>query len=167
MINTNPTLYCMCGVAGSGKSTFAKLLENSNTVIIATDSIRKELYGDESEQGDYREVFNTAFARIKDNLDKGFNVVFDATNTRIKYRKNLLNSVRDCVGIIKVIYVINTPLEEALNNNNKRSRKVPELVINNQYNKFETPTTEEGWDAVHFIDYFDDKGEAVILAELF
>lgn len=43
-----PTLWVMCGLSGSGKSTIAKQLaqEHENTVIVSSDSVREELTGD-------------------------------------------------------------------------------------------------------------------------
>ena len=143
----------MCGIAGCGKSSYAKLLENSSTIIVSTDSIRNELYGSESEQGDYKEVLNTAYDRIKEAFKENKNVIFDATNTRVKYRENLLETLKD-FNVNKEIYVINTSLEQALMNNNNRDRKVPEYVIKNQFEKFNTPTYSEGWDKIFFINSF-------------
>ena len=55
-----PVLYVMMGLPASGKSTFAKQLKDtlmSNTVIISSDSIRKEWYGSESIQGNPNKLF--------------------------------------------------------------------------------------------------------------
>ena len=43
-----PTLWVMVGLSGSGKSSVAKEIakNNSNTVIVSSDSIREELTGD-------------------------------------------------------------------------------------------------------------------------
>ena len=42
-----PKLYVMCGISGSGKSTYAKQLKNSahkRTIIVSTDELRDALW---------------------------------------------------------------------------------------------------------------------------
>ena len=165
MVNI-PTLYCMCGIAGCGKSSYAEMLKDSNTILVSTDTIRKELYGDESEQGDYKEVFNTAYSKIKNGFNDNKNVIFDATNSRVKYRENLLAALKDYT-FNKVVYVFTTSLEQALKNNDSRERKVPERVIINQYEKFNMPTKDEGWDSIYLINHFDLDGEHIECEKLF
>ena len=134
-------LIIMCGIPASGKSTVAKLL-NSN--IVSTDSIRKELYGDESIQGNGREVFSLAYSRIRNYLSLGENVVFDATNIRKRDRKTVIDIGKEynCDNII--ICYCSTPLEIALERNANRERKVPVQVIKRMFNNFEEPSYAEG-----------------------
>ena len=41
-----PTLFCLCGLPASGKSTYAKeLSKKENATIYSSDAIREELYG--------------------------------------------------------------------------------------------------------------------------
>ena len=65
-------LIVMCGLPASGKSTYANWLAESGVFCaVCPDSIRGELYGDENIQGDGKQVFTIAYARIKDlGLDK-------------------------------------------------------------------------------------------------
>lgn len=54
-----PTLWVMCGLSGSGKSSVAKQLaqEHENTVIVSSDLVREELTGDYENQDHNEEVF--------------------------------------------------------------------------------------------------------------
>ena len=53
-----PTLTLMIGCPGSGKSTIAKkMAQNTGAVIVSTDAIRGELFGDENCQMNPRLVF--------------------------------------------------------------------------------------------------------------
>ena len=134
-------LIIMCGIPASGKSTVAKLF-NSN--IVSTDSIREELYGDESIQGNGREVFSLAYSRIRNYLSLGENVVFDATNIRKKDRKKVIDIGKEynCDNII--ICYCSTPLEIVLERNANRERKVPVQVIKRMFTNFEEPSYAEG-----------------------
>lgn len=53
-----PTLYIMCGLSGSGKSTIATQIANENpsTVIVSSDAIREELTGNYEDQEHNEEV---------------------------------------------------------------------------------------------------------------
>ena len=64
-------LIVMCGLPASGKSTYSQWLEESGVFKrVCPDKIRGELYGDENIQGDGKQVFAIAHARLKD-LGKG------------------------------------------------------------------------------------------------
>ena len=91
-----PLFIMLVGLPGSGKSTYAntfrsQLLSEINderVVIISSDAIRKELYGDESIQTDPARVFSLMEERTLDELDKGSVVLYDATNINRKNRSN-------------------------------------------------------------------------------
>ena len=134
-------LIIMCGIPASGKSTVAKYF-NSN--IVSTDSIRKELYGDEGTQGNGKDVFSLAYSRIRNYLSLGENVVFDATNIRKRDRKTVIDIGKEynCDNII--ICYCSTSLKIALKRNANRERKVPAPVIERMFNNFEKPSYAEG-----------------------
>ena len=52
--------YMLVGLPGSGKSTIAKKMieKNPNIKVFSSDSLRKELWGDENKQGDNSKLFN-------------------------------------------------------------------------------------------------------------
>lgn len=87
-----PTLWVMCGLSGSGKSTIAKKLaqEHENTVIVSSDQIREELTGDYENQDRNDEVFQVFHKRIRENLENNKNVIADATNLTMKSRRAIL-----------------------------------------------------------------------------
>ena len=129
-MNKMPTLYVMIGVAGSGKSTFAKQIPCASRV--CPDSIRKEWFGDEACQKEPERVFERAYKTTEDLLCCNFDVIFDATNTTAFARKKLLNRV-DGITCRKVAVYLNTPLDECKRRNVQRERKVPDAVIERQY----------------------------------
>lgn len=142
-------LVVLVGLSGSGKSTLAKELKDTEkAVIVSSDSIREELFGDVNNQDNNRKVFEEMNNRANRYLSEGVNVVYDATNINRKKRIHLINNV------IKAdeyeVYYVATPYYQCVRRNNKRARKVPENVIKNMYKSVHIPTLLEGWDRVKF-----------------
>ena len=139
------------GFPGSGKSTYAlKLADSENAIIFSSDALRKELYGSESVQDHNEEVFNILMKRMIEALKAGKNVIFDAMNISSKYRRNTLKMI-DKYCSKKLAYLIATPFMECLLRNDKRDRHVPEYVIKRAYMNFNIPHKAEGFDDVIII----------------
>ena len=144
---TKNVLIVCSGLPASGKSTFAELLEEGNFYRVCPDLIRKELYGDESIQGDGNLVFSIAHDRVRAFGDEGYNVVFDATNIDRKTRKNLVEQMRPYFDIL-ICYWFSTPLYICKIRNQERKRQVPYEVLESMERRFVAPTMDEGWDYV-------------------
>ena len=144
-------LIVMCGLPASGKSTYTNWLAESGIFCaVCPDSIRGELYGDENIQGDGKQVFAIAHARLKD-LGKGKNnVVFDATNIDRKTRKDLVKEMRPHFDII-ICKWFSTPLYICKIRNRERWRQVPEEILESMDRRFVRPTMDEGWDYIEEI----------------
>ena len=68
------------GPPASGKSTLAKHLSaKTGAQIISTDEIRKNLYGDDSRQGDWDEVEEIMHEKIINSISSNQAVIVDAT----------------------------------------------------------------------------------------
>lgn len=144
-------LIVMCGLPGSGKSTYANYLtESGHFAWVSTDQIRKELYGDENIQGNGKEVFTTAFLLLQTHGLANQNCVFDATNISQHTRKRVIKECRNYYDLIICKY-IDTPLEVCLHRNSQRERVVPKEVIIRMYKQFTMPSREEGFDYVDTI----------------
>lgn len=128
-------LYVMIGPSGAGKSTAAKTFAAKfNAEIVSTDEIRKALFGNECVQKEGRRVFEAAYMSVRAHLNHRRSVVFDATNTTMKGREEILRAVQDCAECKKRVAVLVTPPKDvSLRRNAARSRKVPEKVIDRQY----------------------------------
>ena len=145
------TFIMLCGVPGCGKSTYAASLATKfNAKIVCLDTIREELYGDANILGG-NEVYNKAKSLIKEYLEAGISVIYDATNTRIKSRGKTLRIVND-YNCKKIAIHIDTPLDISISRNNHRDRVVPKGVIVRFYNDFQEPTIDEGFDEVKIIN---------------
>jgi len=137
------TFTMLVGLPGSGKSTYGEQRLNTQnnykswygeTVLLSSDKIREELYGDESIQGDPTEVFGLMRARTIENLKQGHSVIYDATNITPKSRRGVMADIEALkkkmeIDITCTAWVIATPIEVCLLQNSLRKRKVPEEVI--------------------------------------
>jgi predicted kinase len=147
IMNRKNTLIILAGISGSGKSTFAKLLEEQGWAITCPDRIRAFFYGDESIQGDGNKVFQYAFNNMVEHGKQGYDVVFDATNTTKKARKKVIEKARPHFDFI-LCYYFYPSLVKSMNNQAKRERQVPREVLARQINQWQTPTLDEGFDYV-------------------
>ena len=144
-------LIVLGGLPASGKSTYAEMLvESGQFCRVCPDLIRKELYGNESIQGNGREVFKIAFDAIQRLGKQNFNVVFDATNIHADRRKELVEEMRPYFDII-ICKWFSTPLYICKIRNKERWRQVPEEVLETMDRRFVEPTMDEGWDYIEEI----------------
>ena len=124
-----PRLYILIGVPGSGKSTWAKDFGESafTLVIISPDDIRASL-GDVMDQSKNAEVWELAYDAVVDNLDRGWDVILDATAATLYTRKKSIEVGHSMnAEVIGVYFPVSAEL--AKERNKGRERVVPEHVI--------------------------------------
>ena len=144
----------MVGVAGSGKSTIAMRIASQmkeSVVLLSSDAIRGEIYGDENCQKNPGRVFDIMHQRTVNALVQGISVIYDATNLSCKRRMGLLKSIAHIDCRKECIVVVTTPedIEERMKS---RDRKVPMEVVHKQLCQFQCPNYYEGWNSV-WIEY--------------
>ena len=167
-----PRLIVLCGVPGSGKSTYAqnKIKHDSNIVWLSSDAFREKLYGDVNCQDNPGKVFEIMQKEAVEALENGFDVIYDATSITRKARAGILNVVPKHVQ--KCCVVIWAPINVCIERDATRERTVGKAVIDKMLKRFEAPFYDEGFDmiAVHVSDvhynkkkYYDEAIAAMMI----
>lgn len=151
------TVYMVCGPSGCGKTTFAKRFtkKHSNMLYVSTDEIRQELWGDEADQQQGDVVFRTAYSRIFNGIESGYDVIFDAINISKKRRIDFINRCRRAGATFCVCYAFTGQIDRCLSNQQRRKRVVPKHIVRRQCNNYEMPTEEEGWTAINLMEAYN------------
>lgn len=146
---TRPILILLCGINGSGKTTYAEKIKNSYTYHLSSDAIRKELYGDENIQGNPSDVFALMQDRAIMLLNNGFDVIYDATNIT---RKDRANIIAKCPRFAQIeCHIIWAPIETCIERDTTRERTVGKEVIDRMLRRFQAPFFDEGIDEIKVI----------------
>ena len=120
----------MVGYPGSGKSTYAKKLE-------------------EESAGTYYRVdgdqHKTPIAMVRDARTNAGNrsVIFDSTGGTLSRRAIFRKYAQERGDPVRIVWVT-TPLEVSLERNNQRPVPVPAIAFYTFRSRFEEPTSEEG-----------------------
>lgn len=146
-----PVLYVLIGPSGSGKSYTAHEMfgMDPKTVYVSTDKIRGRMFGDEGCQDNPKAVFAFAYDVMRRSLQAGKNVVFDATSTTAQSRQKIIEQACD-IACGKVAIVMTARPKVAKAQNAKRVRRVPDAVINAQYERYyrDAHTIPDQFDAI-------------------
>ena len=103
-----PTLWVLCGMPATGKSTYAKRLhEIFDIVLLRSDEVRKELpeyrahggpvpFGTGIYRSDMRgRVYSRLLSMVQEELKNGRSVILDATFSRQKWREEAVRLAHD------------------------------------------------------------------------
>lgn len=146
---TRPVLILLCGIPGSGKTTYAEKMKNSYTYHLSSDAIRKELYGDENIQGNPSDVFALMQDRAIMLLNNGFDVIYDATNITRKDRASIITK---CPRFAQIeCHIIWAPIETCIERDAARKRTVCKEVIDRMLKKFQPVFYDEGINEIKVI----------------
>lgn len=152
------TFVLYMGLPASGKSYLAKRAAQPNDLVLDSDDIRAELWGDAAIQDNPALVFNTMYKRTCAALTEGQSVFYVATNLNIKKRITLLKQLKTKFPTVeyKCVCVI-APIDVCHRRNAARERIVPREVIDKMARQFDPPCENEGWDAIDIVrNYYDD-----------
>lgn len=162
-------IVIMCGLPGSGKSTIAKRLLDTNhgSIIISRDAIRQMIYGkydfhkeDEDMVFDFAmQMFRSAFiAKIYISKD----IILDECCVTTKTRAKWIDAIKECWNLDKKhninkikIYccVAHCDVNKCISrreNDTSRTRQPWRDIITNMNASFSIPRTEEGFSGIYF-----------------
>ena len=148
-------LYMMCGVPGSGKSTYVAT-NFPEAIIISRDAIRFALLKEGDDYFAYEDtVLSIFYSEIQNAIDSDSeqDIIIDATHLTPKARATCLQNLKNLDKVNLVALSIEAPLAIALYRNDKRTgrARVPDTVIRNMYKSYKIPTVEEGFNEVRRI----------------
>lgn len=136
-----PKLYMMCGISGSGKTTFAKkFAEENDLYYICPDDFYKMLNGDDRIHTNEFEVWMTLFRALHMAEQQGRNTIFDTNNPTHVSRLQILDWFPGFE--FHLIYIYAAP-ELCLKNNSSRRRVIPEDEMKRMIRTFEPPSEYE------------------------
>ena len=153
-------LYILCGVPGSGKSTWAhefiNLYPELNICYISRDEVRNSIVKENEEYFSHEEkVFGKFIHNIQQALVDGRNVIADATHINRASRRKLIRAIDRVITEYEITYVVfKTDVEVCLKQNAYRygRARVPEDVIRNMCNNFCPPSDKEDTRIVGYIE---------------
>jgi predicted kinase len=140
-------IYILCGVPGSGKSTWArKQIEelDGKGIIISRDVIRFSMLGDDDAYFAHEDaVFDEFIKKIQEaiNDQEHTSIFIDATHLNEKNRNKVLSRIWRMGDDVVIGVYFDIPLEECLRRNAQRTGRalVPETVIKNMYESLTKP----------------------------
>ncbi|MBE9203637.1 WYL domain-containing protein [Synechocystis salina LEGE 06099] len=150
-------ILILIGCPSSGKSNLADNLikQNLNYKVVSTDKIRAQIFSDESIQGNWLQVENEVLRQLKEHINAGHSVIYDATNAKRPWRMELIQKIKQ-LGDIDIIGLhLKTPLEVCKQWNEQRERQVPDFVIEDYYQALKKfpPLPAEGFTAIFDIPF--------------
>lgn len=148
-----PTLYIMCGLPFSGKTTLAKVIaEKVGAKMIAFDEMwaseKPNLVPDMDDVDEWKYVLKKAHAKIKESLRDHTSVVYDDVN-QTKDQRDVLRNFAYEVGAKSVTIYLNTPMDlinQRMENNkvNEERHEVASVNIEKALKWWEDPLKEDG-----------------------
>jgi len=148
-----PTLYIMCGLGFSGKSTLAKAIAtHTGATLVSQDAIWFEKLEEAKTAGQkptYLSVLEISKAKIREALQSGKSAIFDNTNAGFNHREEFRQIANEC-GATAVVVYLNVSNEELLrrqeaNRVTKDRHDVQEKDLQKVRDHFEAPTAEENF----------------------
>jgi predicted kinase len=140
-----PRIVLAIGLPGSGKSTWFR---RRGLVPLSSDLLRQLLYDNAADQRDPDRVFRLLRRLLAERLELGRPVSYvDATNLTRRERAPFFRLARQYGAKVEALF-FDTPLEQCLQRNEQRRRRVPEGAVRRMAARLEPPTFAEGFSRI-------------------
>ncbi len=145
-----PKLYLICGLSGTGKTTFSKdLAQQLNIVRVSPDDIYAMFNGSDTDRRNKFEVWQTLFLIINTALKNNRDIIVDTNAVTKQQRAEIVGWFPE---FEKHLILIEAPEELRRKNNKQRSRVIPEKNMDRMLAKYERPEpNEEGWETITYL----------------
>jgi len=165
----NCDIVLLCGVYGSGKTSFAfKNFKFHDRVRISRSKIRKLIFemtnfGDKwaAESFSEKDYFFTKHIErklIEHYLHNNQKVLIINTFITKKSRKRFIDFAKSMKKSIGAIF-LNRPIEDCIARNGSSDNNVPEQVVRTLFSKIDLPEKSEGFKELEIINYIEKRGE--------
>jgi O-phosphoseryl-tRNA(Sec) kinase len=148
-IRMNQFILALCGLPASGKSSLADAIQkalNFDVEIVRTDEWRDDAYYTDWRPEKEKPVRQKALSRVRELVEEGKSVIHDDTNYYTSMRHDLFKIALEKPCGFSIIHVA-TPVLVALEWNRKRENsRVPDSVIHDIFERFDTPGHSYLWD---------------------
>jgi predicted kinase len=145
------TVVLGIGIPGAGKTSYLKpLAEKLEYKYVSPDDA--DIFNAAKQANDFS-IWDKTFKKIYSYLRQGYSVILDTQLAKLEWRRQSINLLRENgANFIQGIY-FKTSLEVAKERNSRRTKPVPEIVINAAWQELQNnpPKTEEGLDDLKII----------------
>ena len=128
--------HLLIGPPASGKTTLGRALApllsaegEPPALLLSTDAIRAEVFGDAAVQGPWIDIQQRLQQRLIEAVAAGRPVIVDATHARRPWRLAIIQALALPAPVEWIGWWLYTPLPTCLEWNRRRERQVPEAVI--------------------------------------
>ena len=150
-MSDKPKLYMMCGVPGSGKTTYAKkFAEENGLMYICPDNFYALYNGDECRHYHEFEIWMALFRALHMAEEDKRDCVFDTNAPTFTDRSQIIDWFP---SFEHHLVCIQAPKELCLRNNVSRRRVIPQREMDRMLAQFHEPDEYdfEKWDSVTFL----------------
>ncbi len=148
-MNTKPIIYLLCGLPGSGKTNYAKQLEERNIIRLSLDEELFALFGREFPPEQYpdfeRQTKDKLLVQTTSLIHDGKSVVLDWGFWKKDEREKIKRFLQDQGGEVKLLYFKRNPselVEKVQNRDLSKNHEINAEMLGKFSAQFEEPFNE-------------------------